>query len=450
MELKNLVKIFADNQCKQIYVKTLAANDNSKNQVYFGGSFSVLNILPIKDIVADDSGDWKKTRFKSKIDFHWTSDEGDLSVAPNAQLILYPKYPEVRFSGFLSGCRNAPSDLMANRIENRLLFIGITSSGRIIGYVAHPESQIAQEFNTLTELEEFGVFTVLPVSQETSPANSKIKLLSELKRINNLGWIDSKRFDKERNIVPCSSSNCGGYTLETELGITPNGFSEPDYLGWEVKQFAVTAFNKLNSSIVTLMTPEPTHGVYVSDGVETFIRKYGYPDKLGRESRMNFGGIHKVGQKHKTTELTMVINGFDNQSRKITDSQGFIGLMDDKANIAASWSFASLIKHWNTKHALACYVPSLIRKKQNGAYTQQYSYGDKVMLGSHTDFSFFLYQFSIGNIYYDPGIKLEMAIAGKRKQNIKRRSQFRIKSLNLINLYKENEIVDINNYSINP
>ncbi|MBK6989645.1 MAG: hypothetical protein IPH33_16245 [Bacteroidetes bacterium] len=25
--------------------------------------------------------------------------------------------------------------------------------------------------------------------------------------------------------------------MEAELGIKPNGFSEPDYLGWEVKQF---------------------------------------------------------------------------------------------------------------------------------------------------------------------------------------------------------------------
>ena len=54
-----------------------------------------------------------------------------------------------------------------------------------------------------------------------------------------------------------------------------------------------------------------------------------------------------------------------------------------------------------------------------------------------------LKQISNGNLYYDPGIKLELAIEDKRKQNIKRRSQFRIKSY-LSTLYKSNEIINLN------
>jgi hypothetical protein len=45
-----------------------------------------------------------------------------------------------------------------------------------------------------------------------------------------------------------------------------------------------------------------------------------------------------------------------------------------------------------------------------------------------------------GNIYYDPGIKLENISI---KPLIKKRSQFRIVSKNLSNLYKLNEVVDI-------
>jgi hypothetical protein len=45
-----------------------------------------------------------------------------------------------------------------------------------------------------------------------------------------------------------------------------------------------------------------------------------------------------------------------------------------------------------------------------------------------------------GNIYYDPGIKMENASA---KPKIKKRSQFRIKSQNLPYLYKLNEVLDI-------
>ena len=36
MNLTNLKSLFINNGCKKVYVKTLAPNDNSKNQVYFG------------------------------------------------------------------------------------------------------------------------------------------------------------------------------------------------------------------------------------------------------------------------------------------------------------------------------------------------------------------------------------------------------------------------------
>ena len=50
MNLKNLKSLFIDNGCTKIYIKKLSPNDNSKNQVYFGGSFDILNILPISEI----------------------------------------------------------------------------------------------------------------------------------------------------------------------------------------------------------------------------------------------------------------------------------------------------------------------------------------------------------------------------------------------------------------
>ena len=445
MTLKNLLKIYYDNSCSKVYVKKLSPNDNSKNQVYLGGSFEVLNILPTKEITSDsdNKGGGKKTRFKTKIDFFWTSDDGQLYQAPEAQLILYPKYPEVRFSGFLQGCKNAPSNLMAERIPERTLFLGISKSQQVIGYVVGPDSELAREFFALQDTEEVGVFKAITIVGGGIEIDGKGKLLHELKRINGLGWIDSKRFDAHKNIFPCSSSNCGGYTLEAELGITPNGYSEPDYLGWEVKQFSVKDFAKIGTTAVTLMTPEPTHGFYVSEGIERFITTYGYQDKLGREARMNFGGIHKFGQVQSTTELKLILEGYDTKSGKIENTDGFLGLVDAKETVAASWSFTSLLKHWNTKHANACYVPSMNRKVANGIFTQQYAYGNQVMMGSKTDFSLFLREVALGNIYYDPGIKLEFAIPDVRKQTTKRRSQFRIKASQLTNLYKENEIINL-------
>lgn len=437
MNLSNLIKLYTDKGCSKIYVKTLAANDNSKNQVYLGGSFEVLNIFPVKNITAEDSGDWKRERFKSRLDFYWINENGNICLAPDAQLIMYPKYPEVRFSGFLRGCKNPPSFLLTNRIENRLLFFGVDDQGKVLGYVAAPNDMIALDFNALTEeMEPEGVFRVLTIQNNLLQPDSRKQLLSELKRIYSKGWIKSKRLSPGKEILPCESSNCGGYTLEAELGITPNGFSEPDFLGWEVKQFGVTHFDKYKSSIITLMTPEPTGGYYIEKGVEAFIRKFGYKDKTGREDRMNFGGIHKSGKLNPTTKLILTVQGFDIETGKITNTDGRITLLDTNEAEAASWSFTSLLRHWNRKHAKASYVPSKSLKLPE----RQYAYGNNIILGTGTDFALFLKQMAMGNIYYDPGIKLENI---STRPKTKRRSQFRIKSLYLPGLYRTNEVIDL-------
>lgn len=433
MNLTNLKSVFSANGCNKIYVKNLAPNDNSKNQVYFGGNFEVLNILPISEITTEAAGDWKKERFKAKIKFSWILEDGTLTQAPKSQLILYPKYPEVRFSGFLLGSKNAPSYLMTQRLQDRLLFFGVSDLGEVLGHVTAPDSEIANEFNYLPPVNNYGIFKVLelPIFQ-----NNRQKLISELLRIHNLGWVKSKRLDAFGNILPCESSNCGGYTLEAELGITPNGYSEPDYLGWEVKQFGVTNFARINSKVITLMTPEPTDGFYKTSGAEAFLRKYGYPDVSGKPDRLNFGGVHKSDLLHPRTNLTLKLIGYDQSEGKIRNANGRIALIDQDNNETASWSFSSMLLHWNRKHNQACYVPSLSEKTTD----RNYKYGNNIILGTGTDFLMFLKEMANGNIYYDPGIKLENM---STKPLIKKRSQFRIVSRNLGNLYKLNEIIDI-------
>lgn len=433
MNLKNLKSLFIDNGCTKIYIKKLSPNDNSKNQVYFGGSFEILNILPISEIKTEEAGNWNKERFKATINFSWISKDGGIFPAPNAQLILYPKYPEVRFSGFLQKCQNPPSELITQRLADRILFFSVAKNGTVLGFVTAPNSEIAIEFDAQKNILEHGVFKVIELPQV---ANNKSKLINELLRIHQLGWIKSKRLDGLGNLLPCVAPNCGGYTLEAELGITPNGYSEPDYLGWEVKQFGVANFQRINSAIISLMTPEPTDGIYKSEGTETFLRKYGYADKTGREDRINFGGVHKTGIRHSLTNLEMQLIGFDNESGKIRSSNGRIALVDIAGNETASWSFASMLLHWNRKHNQACYVPSLSETDND----RQYKYGNNIILGTGTDFQLFLGQMANGNIYYDPGIKMENALT---KPKIKKRSQFRIKSKHLPNLYKQNEIIDI-------
>jgi len=444
MNLKKLLHIFSDKSCHKIYVKKLAANDNSKNQVYFGGSFDILNILPADEIITDLNGSRKRESFKSKLNYYWIDEDGSSFWAPHAQLILYPDYPEVRFSGFLQGCKKPPSDLMNSRLENRFLFLGISDDRKIYGFVVEPESSLAKEFIAIKNPETHGVFYKISIINNKVETDSRTKLLGELKRIHNLGWIESKRLTPAYNIIPCVFSNCGGFTLEAELNIPSNSNASPDYLGWEVKQFRVNSFDKINSTVISLMDHSPTNGYFNEMGVEAFIRKYGYDDQKGRLSRMNFGGVHKSNSIHHLTSLKLIIEGFDSEVNKITDTNGYVALIDSKDKIAASWSFASFITHWNAKHSNACYVPSKIQKKNLPGSIQQYAYGNKIILGQHTDVTLLLSELSQRKVYYDPGIKLEFAIVGERKQSVKVRSLFRIKSGDLSSLYKSNEIIDLN------
>ena len=422
-----------------LYVKKLAPNDNSKNQIYIGGNFDVLNIIPFGDVSTDKSRkDSKRDRYKAPLNFSWVDNSGNLYEAADAQLILYPKYPEVRVSGFLKGCQEAPSEAMANRYEGRLLFLGITDAGKIIGHATLPDNPISKELDALTDLEEEGVFLKLPLHEGDTAYANRQKLINDLRNIHLEGWIDSVKLCKDGSLAPCRSSNCGGYTLEALLGITPNGYAEPDYLGWELKQHGVRSLDKPHSGgAITLMTPEPTGGVYKNDGSETFIRRFGYPDKNGVPDRLNFGGIYKADKYTEITELTLQLSGYDSENKKIEDINGGITLVTDEGEEAAIWHYSGILEHWNRKHAQAAYIPSSCIKEP----TRQYKYGNLIELGTGTNFSKFLEAVSIGSVYLGPALKLEHASSDTPKK--KCRNQFRIRPKELSSLYKEFETVDL-------
>lgn len=188
-----------------------------------------------------------------------------------------------------------------------MLFLGVTSRGNVVGFVTAADSQLAGEFIHKHPDPDTGVFTELTIPVAFGDQSPKIMLLAELCRIHQLGWIDSKRLSGDGSILPCKSTNCGGYTLEAELGIIPNGRSEPDYLGYEIKQTSVSTFGNPTAGVITLMTPEPNGGLYTEADTREFLC---YPDKMGREDRINFGGNFKVGHRNGTTGLTMHLLGY--------------------------------------------------------------------------------------------------------------------------------------------
>lgn len=435
--LESLVRLYAGYGVERVYVKLLAPNDNSKNQVYFGPGFEALTLFPMRDILPDPAGE--QATFKAGLDFLWIGDDLTLVSAPTAQIILYPQYPEIRFSGFLKGANrshlNSVRELMASRLDGRVLFLGADRLGRIIGAVFSEHSAVAREFSTifggLTKATEI-FFEILVAVFLGIGADPRRTLLQELCRIHRLGWIDSKRLGGGGHLLPCKAPQCGGYTLEAELGIMPNGRSEPDFMGWEVKQHS--------GSVLTLMTPEPTGGFYTDEGVEKFIRTFGYADKRGRPDRLNFGGVHVCNVRHDTTKLTMKLDGYDAAGNIITNQHGGIALVADDGTVAAFWAFAGLLKHWNRKHRNAVYVPS----EHRTAPSNQYCYGESVKVGVGTDPLLLLKALQSGKVYYDPGIKLEGANSGT--PSTKRRSQFRVKLRDLSGLYDSITEEDVTTY----
>jgi hypothetical protein len=200
----------------------------------------------------------------------------------------------------------------------------------------------------------------------------------------------------------------------------------------------VTDFEKFRpTSPVTLLTPEPTGGFYREQGVEAFVRRFGYADKSGKEGRLNFGGIYSsVRDFHGDTGLQLRLTGYDFESGKITDLDGGIALLDRDGEVAALWRYTGILEHWKRKHAQAAYVPSLFR-----APPPEYHFGPKVMLCEETDLTLFLRAIASGTIYYDPAIKLEKD--GTPDMKIKRRSQFRIRHDQLDSMYHQTEIVEL-------
>lgn len=436
MDPDQLLRAMRDHGALRMIAKRLAPNDNSKNQFYLGDDFRTIQLLPFGALREDTkvAAGSKRARLKAGVELFWLGPTGSVEKAPQANLILYPKYPEVRLSGLVRGLHDpAPARITVARGEGRWLFLGITGDGRIIAFACGrgtPCANWAEEAVAGHRTTPVGVFHEFMV-----PAAGRPDIMTALRRISERSWIDSKRLDGDGNTLPCDSRNCGGYTLEAELGIRPNGRADPDYDGWEVKQFEVGNLAAPKGGRVTLMTPEPNGGLYADKGPEAFLRRFGYADKRGIADRINFGGVHRFGARHAATALELVLTGWDAEKEKMTQVDGGIELRDAEGAVAARWSFEALLNHWKRKHAKAVYVPS-----NRALEPRRYRFGAKVLACTGTDFPLLLAAFARGAAFYDPGIKL---VNASGKKELKRRSQFRIQMKDIAALYEKTEWLDL-------
>lgn len=431
-KLEDLLDRFAALGANRVLCKRLAENDNSKQQVYLGGSFDALQLLPFKEIRAEPGT--KRETFKADLDFAWIDSKGHAAKAPGAKLILYPKYPEVRLSGFLQSCPIAPSRDMqpipksrrtSGGPDGRLLFLATTPANSVLAYLAVRGDMLAAEFESLHlagRLLQAGVFLEVPLRDG---GTSRQALLSRLRAIHLAGWHSSRRLNSSGVAIPYSAQNGGGYTLEALLGIVPNGISAPDFQGWELKA--------IGSGRVTLMTPEPDAGYYGRHGVEAFVRRYG---RALDGDVLYFTGTHYADRACAVTGQTLAIRGFNSATGKIEDVKGSIDLVDPRGVVSASWTFTRLIEHWARKHAAAAYVPY----GKQAAAPPNYRYLSPVLLGEGTDFPKYLSAIGAGMVVYDPGSKITAASSRPR---VKARSQFRISVGLLSKLYDRFERVTL-------
>ncbi|QXL84416.1 MvaI/BcnI family restriction endonuclease [Comamonas sp. NLF-1-9] len=444
ISLSTVFDLFRAHGAKELLYKILPQNANSKNQVYLASDLSQLGKLPTGEVHAHESVSGKnggaEAVFRASLEFYWLDETGGAYLAPEAKLIAYPQYPEVRFSGFLRGCTKAPSNLWTKERRgtesDRILIFGVGNGQKLFGLTLPPEAPAAKEIRAGEPYDEYGLLQKLPFPDQ-GRSNGFQELMQRLCTIHRRGWVESTRLNRDGIMVPCNAPNCGGNTLESLLGIRSNGYALPDFQGWEIKARNVGNVMQPASTTVTLFTPEPDSGFYVTEPFAAFMARYGYPDRNGRPDRLNFGGRHVAdGLKNHLTGLRMILDGYSPASG-MTNANGALRLLDDADREAMAWSFAKLMEHWKIKHAHAAFVPCEAQTQPE----RKYRYGGDVLLGEGAEFRLVLKSIASGALFYDPGIKLEGV--STNHPTPKKRSQFRISSKNLPALYKSSRIVNV-------
>ncbi|MBA0206250.1 MvaI/BcnI family restriction endonuclease [Pectobacterium aroidearum] len=432
VNFEKICRIMAEMGAERVIIKQLANNDNSKQQIYLGSDYSVIQDLPIGEIKNSGMSS-KGAIFKASINLFWITQDGKKENAPSSQIILYPKYPEIRLSGIISKCKISPSHLMQPPTHqereirenvHRYLVIGICND-HVLAYMSSWDDSISLEIknsieNNLLPL-IFSVFYEVP----SFVKESKNILIKKLKEIYSLGYIKSRRLDKTGRMIDYKAKNGAGFTLESFFGIIPNGKSEPDFLDWELKAHS--------GSVVTLMTPEPNTGTYIED-IHLFMRDYASSKK---EKRVDFASIHRVGDINEKTGLSLNLEGYNFIKRKIEDPDGGLFLRNHSGVLVAGWSFEKLLNHWKRKHAKTCFVSY---EHQDSSSERYYRYGPSITLATGAELENFFSALATSTIYYDPGINIKYFDGNSI---VKKRNQFRIKWKDIRGIYKSIEELDL-------
>lgn len=436
--------MFRRRGCSEILVKALAGRqDNDKNQIYVASDLGQLGKLASGNVVGSDTSSRKpgasqKAKFTASMKMSWLAPTGD-SPAPEAKLIYYPQYPEVRLSGLIQGSPNPPRSLYVRSERGQesgrhLLIASNQESGHTFALLLPPEARAIPQLTPLLGA-AYAAFRLWTLGEEPN-STGRAALLNGLRRIHRMGWVPGQRLST-KGIIPYTAQNGAGYTLEALLGVSPNGRSEPDFHGWELKSHSIASLSSSPRGPVTLLTPQPSGGLYTTD-IQDFLRAVGHPTGIPPH-RYDFTGIHRVGALPLPRSGTSLrLRGWDTD-RGIRDD-GAVQLLNATNDVVASWAYDTLMTHWKRKHAQACYVPYVRRSAPGGGY--EYHFSKDLLLCTKATFLRLLTGFHAGQVYYDPGINMQRDSPGSQWR-VKHRNQFRVGFQHLHDLYETHELVEL-------
>lgn len=408
--LQDIKRLYEAQDVSVIYVKHLSPKqDNDKNQIYLGGGLNgITNLFParINGRSASESTRKRKSsvgkpKLEALLQMAWFDAEGQLHDAPNARIIDYFQYPEVRLSGFLKGCKRAPDALRRrNQAEygKRILALGLRPDGVVLGLVlTERDDSIVRNFPELPQHPTIGILQVLTVA-DAPKVDPFCLLKDELRQIVSHGWHPSQILRPNKDApLPFRGNQGGGYTLEALLGVTANADKAPDKYGYELKTF--------RGGKISLMTPTADGGYQGDHTFLEFMHRYGHPGTKN-DGSLRFTGVHRVGQINKRTGMKLVVEGYDRKADCFSGDTEEIGVAMVKVDTqekVASWSLEHIADSWNKKHASAMYVPcEQLKCDGSQPYDALYRYSNHVFVGQGTDVWQLLRAINSGLVYYDP------------------------------------------------
>lgn len=400
---------FRELGCSQVFIKVLSKNqDNEKNQIYLGSRLEIFSVLPGKVTVGLASASVEKrksSKGESKLElellFYWIT-QGGLGEAPNAKLINYFQYPEIRFSGFLSQSEAAPDALrraLQAKFGQRVLLLG-TSGEKVYGLVLSEKDN--GDLSALISAPYWlnqRLIRVLETKQNKEKAVNPLKLADEILKLAGVEHTSRSLKVEGASPIPWRGTQGAGYTLEALLGVVRNGKAAPDKYGFEIKSSL--------SSPITLMTTQPDGGVRSEFGLKKFLKLFGW---LGAkdDGSLRFNGKHSPKGSTARSGLKMIVTNWDSTNQVPEGSkEPAVQLVDKKTKVvAAEWSFMKLGSSWARKHAGAIYVEARSLNKDGGKHPSHYIFGPNIYVCMGTTPLKIISGIESGLVYLDPGDRL--------------------------------------------